>query len=141
MEGWRELAGILDYSFSDLGRVKRITKGPGKQIGLITQPRKMSIKNLPLKYLPRARRPMGERASLPQVRTARLLCWAWHGEPHDPLAEVVFHDGDKNNLRADNLGWYHPDSEHYRQRRAQREEGQWRWLQREDYGSDGNDSD
>lgn len=37
-----------------------------------------------------------------------LVCWAWHGAAADPEQVTNYHDGDKTNLRPDNLYWAWP---------------------------------
>lgn len=53
-------------------------------------------------------RPLPPRGGVPKWRTftlARVVAFAFHGAPPTPDAVVRYRDGDKENVRAENLFW------------------------------------
>lgn len=101
-DGWRELPGWEGYSISEAGIIWRFGRAL-KPISTKTGPY-VRTTGLPARY-----RPMAHDTSKRQARisVARLVCYAFHGEPSTPLDKVGYRNGDPLDCSADNVFWYY----------------------------------
>ena len=123
-ETWRRLNGVDHYEFSSRGRVRRATPGKRTRVGRILTPYTSTsgpvvrIPGIPSRY-----RPGATSQTSTQVGVARLIAYAFHGTPENPLSVVGVRDGDRCNVRADNLFWYLPPPMKERMAQARRKRG------------------
>lgn len=94
-EVWKTVKDAPDYEVSDLGRVRRARPGQGSPGGFVhPSPNKTGTVYV---YLGKRR---GKRPLARVVAMAFVPWVSW-----SPSLVVTFHDGDRSNCRADNLGW------------------------------------
>jgi hypothetical protein len=95
-EEWRPIEGWPHYEVSSLGRIKRMI-GKNRSVARVYTP-KISKRKIFSTHLSHA----GRRAS---VDVHILVATAFIGTKPDGGHKVVFVDGNRNNLRVENLAW------------------------------------
>jgi hypothetical protein len=90
-EEWKEIAGVPGYSVSDQGRIRN------DKTGCVLKPHRSAGNTMQVPVRPH-RKPV-------IVTLPRAVALAFIGPPPHPLNRVAYRDGDKSNVRADNLFW------------------------------------
>jgi hypothetical protein len=96
-EAWETVACSPNYEVSSLGRVRRLTAGPGTYAGkILSQP--LSKNGYPQVNIRRD-------GAIKSTKVHTLVATAFHGERPTVFHEVAHRDGDRTNNRSENLRW------------------------------------
>jgi hypothetical protein len=94
VEVWRTIAAAPDYAVSNLGRIRRDTRGQATQAGRVLKPKVARDGYLSIQF-----------PKYGDFLVHRLVAVAFLGDPPTPAHEAAHFDGDRGNARASNLRW------------------------------------